>query len=70
MSSLGIFEPDLFIKGKKFTYPVNVIKELNANIIDIDFIHRHQLTCAVIARQAKFARSNTNSITPSPLQVA
>jgi hypothetical protein len=33
MSSLGIFEMELFNKGKK-----------NDNIIDIDCIHRHQLT--------------------------
>jgi hypothetical protein len=39
MSSYGVFEVDLFIKVKKFTHPVNVIKELNENIISIDFIH-------------------------------
>ncbi len=32
MSSCGVFEVDLFIKGKKFTRPVNVIKEFNENI--------------------------------------
>jgi hypothetical protein len=31
MSSCGVFEVDLFIKGKKFTHPVNVNKELNEN---------------------------------------
>ena len=31
MSSYGVFEIDLFIKGKKFTHPVNVIEELNEN---------------------------------------
>jgi len=36
MSSFGVFEVDLFIKGKKFTHPVNVIEELNENIIGID----------------------------------
>ncbi len=29
MSAYGVFEVDLFIKGKKFTHPVNVIEELN-----------------------------------------
>jgi len=33
MSSYGVFEMELFIKGKKFTHPVNVIQELNENII-------------------------------------
>jgi hypothetical protein len=35
MSSYGVFEVDLFIKGKKFTHPVNVIEELNENFIGI-----------------------------------
>jgi hypothetical protein len=26
MFSYGVFEVDIFIKGKKFTHPVNVIK--------------------------------------------
>jgi hypothetical protein len=32
MSSYGVFEVDLFIKGKKFTHPVNVIEELNETL--------------------------------------
>ena len=62
MSSLGVFEVDLWIKGKKFTHPVNVINELNENIIGIDFIHAHQLTYDVLSRQVKFASAYTNSI--------
>jgi hypothetical protein len=62
MSSCGVFEVDLFIKGKKFTHPVNVIQELNENIIGIDFIHAHRLTYDVISRRVKFARAGTNSI--------
>ena len=62
MSSLGIFEVDLWIKGKKFTHPVNVINELNNNIIGIDFIHAHQLTYDVLSRQVKFAGAYANSI--------
>jgi hypothetical protein len=44
MSSYGVFEVDLFINGKRFTHPVNVIQELNKNIIGIYFIHAHKLT--------------------------
>jgi hypothetical protein len=51
MSSLGVFEVDLWIKGKKFMHPVNVINELNKNIIGIDFFHSHQLTYDVLSRQ-------------------
>jgi hypothetical protein len=62
MSSYGVFEVDLFIKGKQFTHPVNVIQELNENIIGIDFIHAHKLTYDVISRRVKFAGAGTNSI--------
>jgi hypothetical protein len=62
MSTYGVFEVDLFIKGNKFTHPVNVIKELNENIIGIDFIHAHKLTYDVISRKVKFAGAGTNSI--------
>jgi hypothetical protein len=62
MSSYGVFEVDLFIKGKKFTHPVNVIEELNENIIGIDFIHAHKFTYDVISRKAMFAGAGTNSI--------
>jgi hypothetical protein len=43
MNSIGIYEIDLYIKGQKFTHPVNVIDELNNNIIGIDFMHRSKL---------------------------
>jgi hypothetical protein len=62
MSSCGVFEVDLFIKGKKFTHPVNVIQELNEKIIGIDFIHDHKLTYNIISHHVKFAGARTNSI--------
>jgi hypothetical protein len=62
MSSCGVFQVDLYIKGKKFTHPVNVIQELNEKIIGIDFIHSHKLTYDVISRRVKFAGAGTNSI--------
>jgi len=43
MSSCGVFDVDLWIKGKKFTHLVNVIQELNENISGIDFIYAHRL---------------------------
>ncbi len=62
MSSLGVFEVDLWIKGKKFTHPVNVINELNENIIVTNFIHAHQLSYDVLSRQVKFASAYANLI--------
>ncbi len=55
MPSYGVFGVDLFIKGKKFTHPVNVTEKLNENIIGIDFIHAHKLTYDVISRKVTFA---------------
>jgi hypothetical protein len=62
MSSYGVFEVDLFMKGKKIMHPVNVIQELNENIIGIDFIHTHKLTYDFIPHRVKFAGAGTNSI--------
>jgi len=56
MSSYGVFEVDLIIKGK------NLIEELNENIISIDFIHAHKLTYDVISQKVMFAGAGTNSI--------
>jgi hypothetical protein len=50
MSTYGVFEVDLFIKGKKITHPVNVIEELNENIIGIDFIHAHKLIYDILTK--------------------
>jgi hypothetical protein len=62
MNSIGVYEVDLWIKGKKFMHPVNVIKELNDNIIGIDFMHLHKLTYDVHTRQRKFANTYPNTI--------
>ncbi len=61
MNSIGVYEVDLWIKGRKFTHPVNVITELN-NIIGIDFMHRNKLIYDVNMRQVKFANAKLNTI--------
>jgi len=55
LNSLGIFEIDLFIKGKKFTHHINVMDSLTDNIIGIDFMHKHKLHYDVQSRQVKIA---------------
>ncbi len=62
MNSIGVCEVDLWIKGRKFTHPVNVITELNDNIIGIDFMHRNKLIYDVNTRQVKFADAKMNTI--------
>jgi len=65
MNSIGVYEIDLYIKGQKFTHPVNVINELNDNIIGIDFMHRNKLIYNVNTRQVKFADEKMNTICAS-----
>jgi hypothetical protein len=55
MHSLGIFEIDLEIKGKKYRHQINVIDQLTDNIIGIDFMHQHKLHYDVQTRQVKIA---------------
>jgi len=62
MNSIGVYEIDLYIKGQKFTHPVNVINELNDNIIGIDFMHCNKLVYDVNTRQVKFADEKMNTI--------
>jgi hypothetical protein len=62
MNSIGIYEIDLYIKGQKFTHPVNVINELNDNIIGINFMHRNKLIYDVNTQQVKFADEQLNTI--------
>ncbi len=55
MHSLGIYEIDVFIKGKKFTHPINVMDTLTDNIIGIDFMHKNKVHYDVQTRQVKIA---------------
>jgi hypothetical protein len=55
MNSLGIFEIDHQTKGKTFKHHINVIDQLTANIIGIDFMHRHKLHYDVQTRQVNIS---------------
>jgi hypothetical protein len=65
VSSYGVFEVDLFIKGKKFTHPVNVIKELNENSIGIDFIHAGAGTNSIAALNNTVLLAMTSTVVSS-----
>jgi len=69
MNSLGIFEIDLQIKGKKFTHQINVINKLTDNIIGIDFMHKHKLHYDVQTRQVKIASIDGDQIVAIKEQV-
>ncbi len=65
MNSIGVYEIDLYIKGQKFTHPVNVINEMNDNIIGIDFMHHNKLIYNVNTSQVKFADEKMDTICAS-----
>jgi len=60
MNSVEVYKIDLWIWGKKFTHPVNVIHKLNDNIISIDFMYT--LTYDMHTRQVKFTDFYPNTI--------
>jgi hypothetical protein len=62
MHSLGIFEIDLEIKGKKYQHQINLIDQLTDNIIGIDFMHQHKLHYVIQTRQVKIAGVEFNQI--------
>jgi len=69
MNSLGIFEIDLQIKGKKFTHQINVINKLRDNIIGIDFMHKHKMHYDVQTRQVKIDGIDGDQIVATKEQV-
>ena len=62
MNSLGIYEIELEIKGRKYRHHINVIDQLTDNIIGIDFMHQHQLHYDVQTRQVKIAGVDIDQI--------
>ncbi len=69
LNSLGIYEIDLFIKGKKFTHTINIMDTLTNNIIGIDFMHKNKLHYDVQSRQVKIAGIEKDQIVAIKEQV-
>jgi hypothetical protein len=69
LNSLGIYEIDLYIKGKKFTHPINVMETLTGNIIGIDFMHKNKLHYDVQTREVKLASIEGDQIVAIKEQV-
>ncbi len=69
LNSLGIYEIDLIIKGKKFTHPINVMDTLTDNIIGTDFMHKNKLHYDVHTRQVKIAGMEGDQIVTIKEQV-
>jgi hypothetical protein len=62
MSSLGIFEIEMTIRGCKFMHPVTVVEDLNDNILGIDFMHQHKMNYDSTSKQITFAHMLTNAL--------
>ena len=43
MDSMGVYEIEMTIRGRKFLHPVTIVEDLNDNILGIDFMHQHKL---------------------------
>jgi hypothetical protein len=62
MESLGIFEIEMTIRGRKFTHHVTIVEDLNDNILGIDFMHQHKLNYDSTSKQITFAHMMTNAL--------
>jgi hypothetical protein len=62
MTSLGIFEIEMTIRGRKFSHPAIVVEDINDNILGIDFMHAHKLNYDPTSKQITFAHMLTNTL--------
>jgi hypothetical protein len=62
MESMGIFEIEMTIRGRKFTHHVTIVEDLNDNILGIDFMHQHKLNYDSTSKQITFAHMMTNAL--------
>ena len=62
MDSIGIYEIEMTIRGRKFVHPVTVVEDLNDNILGMDFMHQHKLNYDASSKQITFAHMLTNAL--------
>jgi hypothetical protein len=62
MDSMGIYEIEMTIRGRKLLHPVTVVEDLNDNILGIDFMHQHKLNYDTHSKQITFAHMLTNAL--------
>ncbi len=60
MNSLGVFEIPMTFRGRKFVHPVTVVKDINDNIIAIDFMHINKMNYDPSSKQITFPHMITN----------
>ncbi len=62
INSVGVYEIDIFIKGRKCTPTVNVMNDLSNNILGIDFRHKHWLKYNAQKQQVKFYNTPSRTL--------
>ncbi len=62
MDSMGIYEIEMTIRGRKFVHPVTVVEDINDIILGIDFMHQHKLNYDSTSKQITFAHMLTNAL--------
>ncbi len=61
MESMGIYEIEMTMRGRKYLHPVTIVEDLNDNILGIDFMHQHKLNYDAHSKQITFAHMLTNA---------
>jgi len=51
MNSMGIYEIEMTIRGRKSLHPVTVVEDIKDNIFGIDFMHTHKLKYDTMSKQ-------------------
>jgi hypothetical protein len=59
---MGIYEIEMTIRRRKFLHPVTVVKDINDNILGIDFMHQHKLNYYSTSKQITYAHVLTNAL--------
>ncbi len=59
---MGIYEIEMTIRGRKFLHLVKIVKDINNNILGIDFMQKHKLNYDSTPKQITFAHMLTNPL--------
>ena len=62
MESMGNYKIEMLIRGRKFLHPVTIVKDLNDNILGIDFMHQHKRNYDAHSKRITFAHMLTNAL--------
>jgi hypothetical protein len=62
MNFLGVFEIPITIRGRNFVHPETVVKDINDNIIGINFMHINKINYDALSKEITFAHMLRNAL--------